>query len=86
MAVQPDHITTWDDFTARKAARETGEDLRVGSTATPQAAGSQGVLALHSADAGDPCGRRAPRAHLAAERIREMTLLEVLRETMQRAQ
>jgi hypothetical protein len=27
--MQPDHVSTWDDFTARKTARETGEELDV---------------------------------------------------------
>jgi hypothetical protein len=49
MAVQPNHITIWDEFTARQT-RETGE---VGSTAATPA--SQGILALGPADAGDPC-------------------------------
>jgi len=84
MAVQPN--TTWDEFTARKAARETGEALaepmQPPTHKRPEAkeASLSTLLmeAIHAAGA-----RRGPLSR--AERTRELTLLEVLSEAMRRA-
>jgi hypothetical protein len=83
--VQPDPVTTWEEFTARRA----GEDLADPRTGIqpplpkrPEAreASLSALLlqAIHLA------GARRGRIS-RAERIREQTLLEVLSETMRRA-
>ena len=78
--MQPDHVTTWDEFTARKAARETGEEPAIQPKPKRQEPALSVVLmqAIHLA--GTRRGR-IPRA----ERIREQTLLEVLGEALRRA-
>jgi hypothetical protein len=85
MAVQPDHITTWDEFTALKAARETGEDLAESIQPPPRQRreareSSLSALLLQAIPAAGARRGRISRA----ERIRQMTLLEVLSETMRR--
>jgi hypothetical protein len=87
MAVQPDHLTTWDDYTARQAARETGEDLS-GQLAGPiqpvrarkrrlafeaKESSLAGLLMQAIQLAGARRGRLSQ-----AESVREQTLLEVL--------
>jgi hypothetical protein len=75
----PDNLT-WDDFTARQAARETGgEDGSIPSPPRKKESSLSAVLleAIHLAGA-----RRGRTSR--AERIREQTLLEVLSETMRR--
>jgi len=77
---------SWDEFSARKAARETGEDLaepipppsRQRREARESSLSSVLLEAIHLAGA-----RRGRLSR--AERIREQTLLEVLTETMRRA-
>jgi hypothetical protein len=80
MAVQPNNSTTWDEFTARQA-RETGEAESIQLPPRREAKGPSlsAVLleAIHAA------GARRGRIS-RAERIREMTLLEVLSETLRR--
>jgi hypothetical protein len=83
MAVQPDHMTTWDEFTARKAARETGEDLAESIPPPPRREARESSLSALLLQAIHLAGARRGRIS-RAERIREQTLLEVLRETMRR--
>ena len=75
MAVQPDEIT-WDDFTARQTAPETGEEPAV----QPKLARnkrSEPSLSTVLMQAIHLAGARRGRLS-RAERIREQTLLEVL--------
>jgi hypothetical protein len=79
MAVQPDHAATWDEFSLRQAARETGEEPALPPKPKRQESLSSVLLeAIHLA------GARHGRLS-RAERIREMTLLEVLSQAMRRA-
>jgi hypothetical protein len=86
MAMQPDHITTWDQFTARKAAWETGEDLAESIQPPPHKRPETREASLSAVllDSIRLAGARRGRLS-RAERIREQTLLEVLSETMRRA-
>ena len=85
MAVQPDNLTTWDEFTARRAGEDLADprtEIQPPPPKRPEAKESSlsAVLmqAIHVAGA-----RRGRLSR--AERIREQTLLEVLSETMRRA-
>jgi hypothetical protein len=80
--MQPDSNPTWDEFTARKVARETGEDeliqpLRKRPEAKESSLSTLLMEAIHLA------GARRGRIS-RAERIREETLLAVLSESMRR--
>jgi hypothetical protein len=83
--VQPDPVTTWEEFTARRE-REDLPDPRTGIPPTPrkrpEAKGTSFsallLEAIHLAGA-----RRGRLSR--AERIREQTLLEVLTEATRRA-
>jgi hypothetical protein len=84
--MQPDHLSTWDDFTARKAVRETGEDLadprdEIQPPPRKQTAAKLSSLLLEAIHLAGARRGRIPRA----ERIREQTLLEVLGQAMRRA-
>jgi len=91
--VLPDNdTTTWEDFTARQAARETGE-----ASAPPKAAGrSSHRKRPKTAEAADSLAALLMQAiHVAgarrgrlsqAESVREQTLLEVLTASIRRAQ
>jgi hypothetical protein len=75
--MQPDPVSTWDEFTARKAARETGEDsepIQPPSRQRPEARESLSILLMQAIHLAGARRGRIPRA----ERIREATLLEVL--------
>ena len=80
MVVPPDHVNSWDDFTARRMAQEAGEPERqakpFGKTKRPEPSLATVLMqAIHLA------GARRGRLSLA-ERIRERTLPEVLTEAM----
>ena len=76
--VQPDHAT-WDDFSARRPAPETGQPKPLAKNKRQEPALSAVLLqAIHLAGA-----RRGRLSR--AERIREATLLEVLSTTMRSA-
>ena len=79
--MQPDRVTTWDEFTARKAARETGEEPAIQPKPKRQEPALSVVLmqAIHLA------GTRRGRLS-QAESVREQTLLEVLTAAIRRAQ
>ena len=88
--MQPDKVTTWDEYTARQAAQETGEEFaqsikptraRKRRTVEAKESSLAGLLleAIHLA------GTRRGRLS-QAERVREQTLLEVLTTTIRRAQ
>jgi hypothetical protein len=85
MTVQPNNLN-WDEFSARKAARETGEDLAEPipppSRKRPEA--KESSLSAVLLEAIHLAGARRGRIS-RADRIREQTLLEVLSETMRRA-
>jgi hypothetical protein len=80
--VQPDDLT-WDDFTARRTAPETGEE----PAGQPKLARNKrqepslSALLLQAIHLAGARRGRIPRA----ERIREATLLDVLTTTMRRA-
>jgi hypothetical protein len=78
--VQPDRVTTWDEFTARRTAPETGEEPAIQPKPKRQEPSLSTVLmqAIHLA------GTRRGRIS-RAERIREQTLLEVLSVAMRSA-
>jgi hypothetical protein len=81
MAVQPDHITTWDEFTARKAAREIGEAESIQPPPRREARESSlSALQMQAIHAASSRRGRISRA----EHIRQQTLMEVLSETMRR--
>jgi hypothetical protein len=93
--VLPDNITTWDDYTARQAARETGEDLagQLAGSIKPAHARKR----RHGGEAKESslAGLLMQAIHLAvtrrgrlsqAESVREQTLLEVLTAAIWRAQ
>jgi hypothetical protein len=78
--VQPDPVTTWEEFTARRAGEDFADPRIVPPPKRPEARQSSLLLeAIHLAGA-----RRGRLSR--AERIREQTLLEMLSETMRRAQ
>ena len=76
--------TTWDEFTARKAARETGEDFESIQPSRQRREAKESSLSAVRLEAIHLAGGRRGRIS-RAERIRQMTLLEVLTETMRRA-
>jgi hypothetical protein len=78
--VQPDHVTTGDEFTARRTAPETDEEPAIQPKPKRQEPSLSTVLmqAIHLA------GARRGRIS-RAERIREQTLLEVLSVAMRSA-
>jgi hypothetical protein len=81
---RPDHETTWDEFAARRAGEDLA-DLRTeippAPRKRPEAKGSSlSTLLLEAIHA---AGARRGRISRAAC-IRELTLLEVLSETMRR--
>ena len=79
----PDHLT-WDDFTARQAARETGgEDGSIPPPPRKRPEAKESSLSAVLLEAIHLAGARRGRIS-RAERIREQTLLEVLSETMRR--
>jgi hypothetical protein len=82
--MQPDHLN-WDEFTARKAAREIGEDLAesIQPPLRQRPEASQSSLSALLMQAIHLAGARRGRLS-RTERIREQTLLEVLSETMLR--
>jgi hypothetical protein len=81
--VQPDHLT-WDDFTARQAAREAGEDVAsIQPSRQRQPEAKQASLSAVLMEAIHLAGARRGRIP-RAERIREETLLAVLTETLRR--
>ena len=87
--MQPEKVTTWDEYTARQAARETGEELgaqpvkqtraRKRRTGEAKEASLAGLLLQAIQLAGTRRGRLSQ-----AESIREQTLLEVLTDAMRR--
>jgi hypothetical protein len=93
--MQPDHVTTWDDYTARQAARETGENPSGQLAASikpvrarkrrPAFEAKESSLAGLLMQAIQLAGARRGRLS-QAERVREQTLLEVLTATIRRAQ
>jgi hypothetical protein len=85
MEPEPNHITTWDEFTARKAARETAEDLAESIQPPPRKRpeARESSLSTLLLEAIHLAGARRGRIS-RAERIREMTLLEVLTEAMRK--
>jgi hypothetical protein len=82
--VQADHATTWDEFTARQAARKTGEDLESIQPSRERREANESSLSAVLMQAIHLAGARRGRIS-RAERIREQTLLEVLSEAMRRA-
>jgi hypothetical protein len=90
MAVQPDHVTTWDEYTARQAALETGEEF-AGSIQQVRARKRRAVEAKEASLAGllmqaiHLAGTRRGRLS-QAESVREQTLLEVLTITLRSGQ
>jgi len=82
--MQPNHVTSWDEFTARQTAREADEDLVESIQPRKQPEAKQSSLATLLMQAIHLAGTRRGRLS-RAERIREQTLLEVLTETMRRA-
>jgi hypothetical protein len=82
MAVPPENLT-WDEFTARQVARESGEDLagpiQPPPRQRPDKESSLSALLMQAIHAAARCGRIS-----RAERIRQQTLLEVLSEAMRR--
>ena len=89
--MQPDKVTTWEEYSARQAARETGEEFggqpvkqtraRKRRTGEAKEASLAGLLLQAIQLAGTRRGRLSQ-----AESIREQTLLEVLTATIRRAQ
>ena len=81
--MQPDNITTWDEFSARRAVPETGEELagqpKLARSKCPEPSLSAVLMqAIHLAG--------ARRGRLSREeRIRAATLLEVLSTAMRSA-
>jgi hypothetical protein len=84
--VQPNHATTtWDEFSARRAGEDLADprtDIQPPPRKRPEA--KESSLAAVLMQAIHLAGARRGRLS-RAERIREMTLLEVLSETMRRA-
>jgi hypothetical protein len=78
--MQPDHISTWDEFTLRQA-RENGEAEPVQPPRRREA--KEPSLSALLMQAIHLAGARRGRFS-RAERIRERTLLEVLSEAMRR--
>jgi len=74
--MQPDHVSTWDDFTARKTARETGEE--------PKPKRQEPSLAARRMQAIHLASERRGRIS-KAESVREQTLVQVLEQMMRRA-
>jgi hypothetical protein len=81
--VQPDHIT-WDDFTARRPAPETGEEPAGQPKPLAKSKRQEPSLSALLLQAIHLAGARRGRL-TQAERIREQTLLEVLSTTMRSA-
>jgi hypothetical protein len=81
--VQPNHLT-WDEFSARQAARETGEDPESIQPSRPRREANESSLSAVLMQAIHLAGARRGRIS-RAEHIRQLTLLEVLTEAMRRA-
>jgi len=81
--MQPNSAPTWDEFTARQAVRETGEDLESIQPSRQRRETKESSLSAVLIEAIHVAGTRRGRI-ARAERIREQTLLEVLSETMRR--
>ena len=80
--MQPDHTTTWDDFTARKAVEDAQSiPAARGRQRRPAKASALSALLLEAIQvAGARRGRLSQ-----AERVREQVLLEVLTAAIRRA-
>jgi hypothetical protein len=76
-------VENWDNFTARKSARETGEDESIPLPPRKRPEARESSLASLLLQAIHLAGARRGR-NSRAERVREQTLLEVLGETMRR--
>ena len=83
--MQPDPVTTWDEFTARREHEDLA-DLRTGIPPTPRKRPDAKGTSLSTLllEAIHLAGARRGRLS-RAERIREQTLLEVLTEATRRA-
>ena len=81
--MQPDPVTTREEFTARRAGEEFADPRAVPPPKRPEA--RQSSLSALLLEAIHLAGARRGRIS-RAERIREQALLEVLSETMRRAQ
>lgn len=88
--MQPD--TTWDDFTARRAAQDAGEELSLAGSIKPVRAHKRRTIEAKQASL---AGLLMQAIHLAgtrrgrlsqAESVREQTLLEVLTASIRRTQ
>ena len=79
--MHPDHIFTWDDFTAHKMAAETGEESDGLAKPFAKNKRQEPSLAAVLMQAIRLAGARRGRL-TQADRIRERTLLEVLTEAM----
>jgi hypothetical protein len=93
--VLPDNITTWDDYTARQAAREAGEDLSSHLAGSIKPVRTRKRCPGGEAKESSLAGLLMQAIHLAgtrrgrlsqADSIREQTLLEVLTAAIRRAQ
>ena len=85
MAVQPNNLTAWDEFTARRAGEDLADprtEIQPPPRKRPEARESS--LSALLLEAIHLAGARRGRIS-RAERIREQALLEVLSETMRRA-
>jgi hypothetical protein len=80
MEPESNHVTTWDEFTARQT-RETGAAESI--QPPPRREAKESSLSAVLMQAIHVAGARRGRISRAA-RIRELTLLEVLSETMRR--
>jgi hypothetical protein len=92
--VLPENITTWDDYAARQAAWETGEDLSGHLAGSIKPVHTRKRRSVSEAKESSLAGLLMQAIHLAgtrrgrlsqAESIREQTLLEVLTAAIRRA-
>jgi hypothetical protein len=81
--VPPDNLTTWDEFTARRAGEDLADHPRTGIQ-PPLPKRKESSLSTLLIEAIHLAGARRGRLS-RAERIREQTLLEVMTEAMRRA-
>ena len=85
MEQETNHATTWDEFSARRASEDLADprtEIQPPPRKRPEARESS--LSAQLLEAIHLAGARRGRLS-RAERIREMTLLEVLSATMRRA-
>jgi hypothetical protein len=85
MGMPPNNPTSWDEFTARRAGEELADPrTKIQPPPRQRPEARESSLAALLMQAIHAAGARRGRISRAA-RIRELTLLEVLSETMRRA-